>query len=343
MEKNFWSNKKVFITGHTGFKGTWMYLYLYLKKAKLFGYSINYNTNSKIFSKKEYNKSQFFSKIENHNNLKKALKKFDPEIVVHMAAQPLVTESYLTPYKTFITNFIGTLNLLEICRDLKNIKTICIVSSDKVYKEKKKYKKFVESDELLGKDPYSSSKVCVEMLAYSFYESFFKNKNINLFTVRAGNVIGGGDWSKNRLIPDIVRSSKKNKKLLIRNPDHSRPWQHVIDVIFMYSKLIELSYKQKINGSWNVAPDNKKPIKVIDIVKTCKKFIDLEFKIVKLNKNYETKTLFLNNSKIKNKIKYSNNLSITNSLKWTFNWYISKEKSYDKTIFQIKEYMNNYE
>ena len=260
--KNFWHNKKIFITGHTGFKGTWLYLYLFFKGAKVYGYSKNYKYNSTIFSKKLFKKNQVIDDVKNYNKLKNSIYKFQPEIVIHMAAQPLVLDSYSNPLDTYLTNFVGTLNILEICRNITKIKSICIVTSDKVYKNLNKIKKYNEKDELLGKDPYSSSKVCAEILTYSYYETFYKNKNISLFTVRAGNVIGGGDWSKNRLIPDIIRSNKNKKKLLVRNPKHSRPWQHVLDVIFIYTKLLEVSYKQNISGGWNVSSNYKKPISV---------------------------------------------------------------------------------
>ena len=208
--KRFWKNKKVFITGHTGFKGTWLSIFLNMFNAQIFGYSLKPEklslfNQTKIF---ELCKQNFYSDINDLKKLKKKLSQSKPEIIFHLAAQPLVSDSYSDPVNTFNTNIIGTVNLLEAARNIKSVKSIVIITTDKVYKINNFNKSYVENDEIGGKDPYSASKACSEIIVNSYIESFVKKgflKN-KISTARSGNVLGGGDYSKNRLMPDILNA-----------------------------------------------------------------------------------------------------------------------------------------
>jgi CDP-glucose 4,6-dehydratase len=282
--KKFWANKKVFITGHTGFKGTWLGIILNILKANIHGYALKPEKNS-LFIKSKILKSfktNTFANINDFELLKKKLITIKPTILIHLAAQPLVIESYKNPKKTFETNIIGTLNVLEAAREVKTLKSIIIVTTDKVYKIKKKNKIYVENDELWGTDPYSASKVGAEIVTHSYLNSFFKKKKLKskIATVRAGNVLGGGDFSENRIIPDIYKAIKNKNNLVIRNPNYIRPWQHVIDPLMGYLKLAQIQYyyKKKLNNNWNFGPDKKSFKKVIDVVNFIKKKINLNLR-----------------------------------------------------------------
>ena len=216
--KKFWNKKKVFITGHTGFKGTWLCIILRYLNSTIYGYSLKPEKNS-LFNKSKINKEIFSNKYSDVNNiekLRKIIKQSKAEIVFHLAAQPLVLESYKTPLKTFNTNIIGTLNILECIREVKSVKSVVIITTDKVYKINKKNINYKELDQLGGSDPYSASKVAAEVVVESYIKSFFKNTLLQnrISTARSGNVIGGGDNSKNRLVPDIIRAINNKKKSL---------------------------------------------------------------------------------------------------------------------------------
>jgi len=227
FNRNFWKNKKVFITGHTGFKGSWLILVLSIFGSKIYGYSLKPLKRS-LFKKANLNKlliSNIYADIRNIHLLKKQLRKTKPQIVFHFAAQSLVFESFINPKTTFETNVLGTVNLLETIRGINSIKSVVIITTDKVYKIKKINNKYKEIDELGGNDPYSASKASCELVVNAYLKSYFgKKKNIYISTARSGNVIGGGDYSNNRLIPDIIKSINLNKQLTIRNPNSVRPW-----------------------------------------------------------------------------------------------------------------------
>ena len=246
----FWNKKKVFVTGHTGFKGSWLCIILKYLNADVYGFSLKPEKKS-LFIKSKIEKeitSNTYADINDILNLKKNIKKSKPEIIFHLAAQPLVLESYIKPLKTFQTNIMGTLNLLQCIREVKSIKSVVIITTDKVYKINKKDIIYKEIDQLGGFDPYSASKVGVEIVVDSYIKSFFSKSNLKnrISTARAGNVIGGGDFSNNRLVPDIIKAINYKKKLTIRNPNHIRPWQHVLDPIMGYLILQENNMKKKL-------------------------------------------------------------------------------------------------
>jgi len=325
--KKFWSKKKVFITGHTGFKGSWLCIILRYLNSTVHGFSLKPEKNS-LFNKSKIIKnltSNTYSDIKDIIKLKKKLKQSQPEIVFHLAAQPLVIESYKNPLKTFTTNIIGTLNLLECIRKIKSVKSIVIITTDKVYKINKKNIEYKELDQLGGLDPYSASKVGTEIVVNTYIKSFFKNTILQnrISTARAGNVIGGGDFSKNRLVPDIIKTINNKKKLTIRNPNYIRPWQHVLDPLLGYLILAEKQYKNQINNnehSWNFGPNKSNFKKVIDVVKYIKRKEVFDYNLVKNNKFKETDVLKLNSYKAKKKLKWISRWNLFEALNKTIEW-----------------------
>ena len=306
--KKFWSNKKVFVTGHTGFKGTWLCIILNMLKANIHGYALKPEKNS-FFMKSnvsKFLKANIFADINNFKLLKKEIRKIKPSILIHLAAQPLVIDSFRYPKKTFETNIIGTLNVLEAARSINSLRSIIIVTTDKVYKIKKTLRGYNENDQLWGIDPYSASKVGAEIVTHSYIKSFFYNKKLNhkVATVRAGNVLGGGDASKDRIIPDIYRAIKYKRNLILRNPDHVRPWQHVIDPLMGYLKLAKIQYSnnKKLDYQWNFGPNKENFKKVIDVINFIKKRNKFKYKIKKNLDIKETKVLKLNNINAKKKL-----------------------------------------
>jgi CDP-glucose 4,6-dehydratase len=344
--KKFFKNKKVFITGHTGFKGIWLTSILNHFGAKIYGYSKQDSTtrNYKKLSK-DLKVNDFFGDILDKKKLDNELKKIKPDIVIHFAAQSLVQESYNNPVTTINTNIIGTCNLLESCRSINSIKVILIATSDKCYENKDdKIKYFYEDNKLGGDDPYSASKACTEIIFNSYLKSFYLNKKIGLASVRAGNVIGGGDWSDNRIIPDCARSIIYKKKLILRNPNSIRPWQHILDVLNGYLILVKKLYleknKQKFNGSYNFGPIDKKKYDVNHIVNEFFKILNVnkEKKVIKKrNIKKEKKILLLNSNKSKKILKWQQKIKINKAIKLTaewYNFYINQNKNI--TLDQIK-------
>ena len=325
--KNYFRNKKIIVTGHTGFKGSWLTLCLNLLGAKVLGISKDYPTSPSHF--KDLNiKKNIQNKIFDITNLKrtkKIFKEFQPDYVFHLAAQAIVNKSFKDPISTFNSNTIGTLNVLESLREVKKCKAV-IITSDKSYKNLEIKRGYSEDDILGGNDPYSGSKGAAELIINSYLKSFFVNKkNIRIAIARAGNVIGGGDWSTDRIIPDCVKSWYKNKKITIRSPKSTRPWQHVLDAIRGYLILAIKLNDKKIHGeAFNFGPDNKQNKNVLDLVKEIKKnWQGVGWKIkqdIKL-KNKESNLLKLNSHKAKKILNWYPVLNFKNSIKFTANWY----------------------
>ena len=321
--KSFWKNKKVFITGHTGFKGSWLCFWLKYLGADILGYSLPLNENNDLFKKLKISRKvkSIYGDICDKKKLKQTLLNFEPSIIFHLAAQPIVSESYENPYDTLFTNIMGTANLLDSCFSLKKIKSIVIITSDKCYENNEKKRNFIETDNLGGDDPYSASKAACEIIVNSYSKSFFNKVGIS--TARSGNVIGGGDNGKNRLIPDIVESLEKNKKLKIRNPNSVRPWQHVFETLNGYILLAEKLYlnKKKYTGSWNFGPsENQKSVKYV--VNNFYKIWGVKANYQQINSNLfkEKKKLSLNSYKAQKylgwKNKWSNKEAINEIVKW---------------------------
>ncbi len=351
IDKKFWNKKKVFVTGHTGFKGSWLCVFLHFLGAEVTGYSLKPRTKPSLYNLAKINKiikKSVIADVRDYKRLYREIKNSNATIVFHLAAQPLVRYSYLLPKETFDTNVLGSLNVLECVRRIKKVKSSIIITTDKVY-DNSKNKIFKETDKLGGIDPYSSSKVCVEHLFSSYINSFFKkSKNQKLATVRAGNVIGGGDYSEDRLISDIYRFAKKNKKIILRNPNSTRPWQHVLEPLSGYLLLAEKLNKNKldkIDQNWNFGPNISNCKSVKYIANYFAKSLKLEINIAKNNsKDFkpETSYLRLSNYKARKVLKWhprwSLNKSLNKILEWNNN---AKSKGYKKVCEdQIKNYLS---
>ena len=326
--KNFWKNKNVIVTGCNGFKGTWLTLALIKFGANVSGIGLKNKKKHNLFNKLNLKKKIDFRHLDirDKNSLGRYLKekkKFN--YIFHLAAQAIVIEGYNNPYKTFQTNSFGTLNLLDEISKINKKKIIINVTTDKVYLNKdKKNKMFKESDVLGGEDPYSASKVCAEIIAKCYQTSFFKKKGILISTVRAGNVIGGGDWSDKRLVPDLVKAWENNKNLLLRNPNYTRPWQHVLDPIFGYLYLsYKLSKNQKFVGEYNFGSDTKFNANVLFVTNELKKYFkDLKIRVKKQGKIYkEHQFLNLSSAKSKKNLGFNSKFNLKKTLELTAIWY----------------------
>ncbi len=348
MDLDFWKETKVFITGHTGFKGSWLSLLLNRLGAEVYGYALSPTTNPSLFEQAEVSKeiSSTVGDVRNLDNLKKSLTDFQPEIVLHLAAQSLVRESYTDPVTTFETNIMGTVNILEAVRNLQSVKALIIVTSDKCYKNKEQDNGYVETDELGGHDPYSNSKACAELVIDSYQSSFFSSlKNINIASVRAGNVIGGGDWAIDRLIPDLIRSFISHQQTKIRNPNAIRPWQHVLDPLSGYLLLAEkLASAPVYSGAWNFGPNisDAKPVAWIADDLTQRWGNDAHWTEDDNEHLKETHTLHLDSSKARNALGWSPRLHLDQALEWTLDWYQAYSRNESLRSFtesQIQHYL----
>jgi len=349
INKKFWNKKKVFITGHTGFKGSWLCIFLNYLGAEITGYSLEPNTNPSLFKLAGIEnkiKKSIIGDIRNNKKLYKEIKKSKASIVFHLAAQPLVRLSYLHPKDTFDINFSGALNILQCIKEIKAIKTGIIITTDKVY-DVNKNKIYKETDVLGGLDPYSSSKVCVEFLFNSYSKSFFSANKQIIATVRAGNVIGGGDYSLDRLIPDIIKSFTKNKKISLRNPNSVRPWQHVLEPLGGYLALaqnIHTKKIKKINQNWNFGPNISSCKSVRYLTNYLSKYLNLKIRTEKEKKNIfkpETSILRLSNFKSKKFLNWHPKWSINKSLDKIVSWNkdIKSKNPFDVCVKQIKQYL----
>ena len=258
---DFYKNKKVFITGHTGFKGTWLCHVLLYAGADLTGYALDPPTNPALFGQIGLEKKMrsVITDIRNRDNLIQVMCDAKPDIVFHLAAQPLVRRSYLEPALTYETNVMGTVNILEAVRLASSVKSFVNVTTDKVYENKEWHWGYRENENLCGYDPYSNSKSCSELVTYSYRNSFFCDKDAPaISTARSGNVIGGGDYSDNRIIPDCVRAATTGKDIFVRNPCSVRPYQHILDCLSGYLLLAEKQYNEKtLEDAYNFGPDDE--------------------------------------------------------------------------------------
>lgn len=258
LDMKFYKNKRVFVTGHTGFKGTWLCKMLVNAGAVVTGYALEPPTSPSLFeiTKIEKNINSIIGDIRDYNALKIAFDKAQPEIVLHLAAQPIVRESYKNPAYTYETNVMGTVNILECVRNSSCVKSFLNVTTDKVYLNKEWEWGYRENEELDGFDPYSNSKSCSELVTHSYKNSFFCDGKVAISTARAGNVIGGGDFANDRIIPDCIRAAMKGESIIVRNPYSTRPYQHVLEPLYAYLMIAAKQYdEKKYAGYYNVGPD----------------------------------------------------------------------------------------
>ena len=352
MFNNIYENKKVFLTGHTGFKGSWLALWLNQLGAKVCGYSLAPNTDPSMFNvlgiENKIEKSVIGDILDNIT-LEKAMSDFEPDIVFHLAAQPLVRLSYSEPVLTYKTNVIGTLNVLEAARKCKSVKVFVNVTTDKCYENKEINRGYKEDEPMGGHDMYSSSKGCVEIMSSSYRRSFLQNDgSYAMATARAGNVIGGGDWALDRLIPDCIKAINKNEKIEIRNPIAVRPWQHVLEPLSGYLLLGEkLLEDGKIYAEgFNFGPNEDSVLKVADVAQKVIEFYGKgEVVIHKKDNLHEAGLLMLNIEKAKKVLNwspvYTPNQAIEKTVEWYKHFYANDTDMYYFTLNQISEYTKN--
>ena len=350
---NIFKNSRVIVTGHTGFKGSWLTAWLKQLGANVMGISLDPPTYPSHFTASKINLGikDIRMDIRNRAKLEKKITTFKPNFVFHLAAQSLVRISYKNPTITWQTNVIGTLNILESLRKLKNVCNVVIITSDKCYFNKEVPYGYKETDTLGGKDPYSSSKASAELLVKSFINSFFsKNKTkIRIATARAGNVVGGGDWANDRIIPDCVQSWSKNKKVELRNPNSTRPWQHVLEVVGGYLCLaINLKFNKNLHGEpFNFGPNLHREYSVLELVKTMRDYWqNVSWKIIPKSRKkfYESELLRLNCSKANKILKWKSILKFEESIEMVVNWYVNyyldPKNINNITTKQIKRYQS---
>jgi len=317
-----YKDKKVFITGNTGFKGSWLSKWLLMLGADVVGFSHEKYPHFDQLGLDAEHKTHLWN-IRNTLKVREILLEEKPDIIFHLAAQPIVSESYRFPLDTYSTNILGTVNLCEAVRELQPKAFICI-TTDKVYADQPDTPAYRETDILGGYDPYACSKVCMEYIVDSYKKSFLENTFVA--TARAGNVVGGGDWSQDRLIPDLMRAVKANSNFILRNPHHVRPWQHVVDVLAGYLLLGEklLQRKQEYQGAWNFGPDVDSMITTQQLINKCKSYYPEINNIIGSGPKeqfHETKHLILDSTKARLKLGWKPKWNIDKTLEKTMDWY----------------------
>ena len=343
--KKFYKGKRILITGHTGFKGSWLTQTLLEFGAIIAGISLDPYENS-LFNLLELSKQMNDNRINilDSKSCDDIFDNFKPEIVFHLAAQPLVRLSYDQPLETHKTNYIGTANILSLITKYKFVRAGVFITTDKVYKNDEKGLAFKEGDQLGGYDPYSASKAASEILIESWRHSFIDINNKGLASARAGNVIGGGDWASDRIIPDIFRSYYNNYPLIVRNPLSTRPWQHVLDPIYGYLLLAMNLFQKPIEFSeaFNFGPINSNNITVKNLIDIILKDINFKKSMIKFAKSdfHEAKLLSLDSSKAYSKLGWKPTLDAISSINLTSNWYLNFKKNNPKklTISQINDF-----
>jgi CDP-glucose 4,6-dehydratase len=334
------------VTGHTGFKGSWLSLMLQMQGHTISGISLDPPEKS-LFNQAKISKlflNDLRIDIRNSAELSKAVKKIDPQVIIHLAAQPLVRESYKNPVATFETNVLGTLNLLEATKTITSLRATLVITTDKVYKNHNHLRGYVENDELGGDDPYSASKAAADIATQSWIKNFATTP---MAIARAGNVIGGGDWATDRIIPDLVNAYSSNQIPALRYPYAIRPWQHVLDCLNGYLKLIDSMIKDGISGPWNFGPNLKEKHKVIDLVQVFAKSwgvqeSDPAWTIEETEQPQEAGYLLLDSNKARNSLGWDDKLSFDEAIKWTAEWYLARNKTnyLERTESQIIRFLN---
>jgi len=347
MYNNVYEGKKIFLTGHTGFKGSWLALWLKSLGAEVLGYALEPNTNPAMFNELEISAriKSVFGNILDVAKLEKTINDFKPDMVFHLAAQPLVRLSYSEPVITYQTNVMGTLNVLEAARKCGSVKAFVNVTTDKCYENKEVERGYREDEPMGGYDMYSSSKGCVEIMSSSYRRSFLKN-DYAMACARAGNVIGGGDWALDRLIPDCVKSINENKLIEIRNPIAVRPWQHVLEPLSGYLRLGQLLMEegQKYADGFNFGPHEDSVLKVAEVAQKVVEFYGKgEVFVNKTDDLHEAGLLMLNVEKAEKVLGWTPTYTAEEAIEKTVLWYkkfYNGENIYDFTIEQIKEFEN---
>ncbi len=356
MNPEFWLGRRVFLTGHTGFKGSWLSLWLQQMGAELTGFALKPSTNPSLFQAADIQSGMksIIGDVRDLQAIQKAMNEAQPEVVIHMAAQPLVLYSYENPVETYATNVMGTVHLLESVRSCKTVKAVVNVTTDKCYENKEWVWAYRENDALGGYDPYSNSKACSELVTSSYRSSFFNEKSysqhgVAIATARAGNVIGGGDWADNRLVPDILRALEAGQPLNIRSPNAIRPWQHVLEPLRGYLKLAQLLVEQgaEYAQAWNFGPGHSDTQTVGWIAQSlCLKFgHNAGWKNDELAKVHEANLLKLDISKAAYRLGWEPKLDLEHALDMIAEWhqaYLQNKQVRQITLDQISQYRQQY-
>ncbi len=344
-----YKGKRVLVTGHTGFKGSWLALWLFSMGAEVVGYSLTPETQPNHFDLLDIAYYSIIGDIRDSDKLKSVIFKYQPEMIFHLAAQSLVRRGYREPVDTFATNVMGTVNLLDSCRESATVRAILVVTSDKCYENQQLNRGYCENDPLGGYDPYSASKGCAEIVTSSYRRSFFpidqfgKRHNVLIASARAGNVIGGGDWSQDRLIPDIVRAVNKNEKVLIRNPYSTRPWQHVLESLTGYLILGQRMLMGDVEcaTAWNFGPYKDGELSVEHVIKNMQQvWGEIDYQVSESNEVHEAKLLQLDSMKARTVLAWDQVWDADETVEKTSKWY---QQFYEKqeviTVQQISEYV----
>lgn len=349
IDLNFYKGKNIFITGHTGFKGSWLCKILSLAGANVTGYALTPPTTPSLFEIAEIERdiTSVIGDIRDYNALKQAFDSSKPEIVLHLAAQPIVIEGYRSPSYTYETNVMGTVNILECVRGSNTVRSFLNVTTDKVYLNREWAWGYRENEELDGYDPYSNSKSCSELVTHSYKNSFFDKENSPaISTARAGNVIGGGDFAADRIIPDAIRSIEKGESVLVRNPNSTRPYQHVLEPLFAYLLIVKAQYEDKKYSGWyNVGPDECDCVSTGDLMdKFCKNWGNgLSWYTKAINGPHEANFLKLDCSKIKSVFGWRPRWHIDETISKICDWtkvYFAKGDIRKEMDEEIREFIN---
>ena len=343
MNREFWSGKRVFVTGHTGFKGSWLALWLADMGANVYGYALTPQTEPNLFTVSNLQDRMACSTIANICDavaLTQAIQAAQPDIVLHLAAQPLVRYSYAAPVETYAVNVMGTVNLLEALRAVPSVKAVVNVTSDKCYENREWVWPYRENEAVGGFDPYSSSKACSELVTSAYRRSFFNDAGIHLGSARAGNVIGGGDWADDRLVPDFLRAWDAGKVLVIRSPLATRPWQHVLEPLSGYLMLAEKLYTCGANfaEAWNFGPEAADVRIVQWIVETlCGKIQGSAWRCDTASQPHEANTLKLDSSKARARLGWRPRLDLQTALGMTLEWHQAWKQGDNMAATTVKQ------
>ena len=349
VNRTFWKGKRVFLTGHTGFKGSWLSLWLEDMGAVVKGFSLDPYTQPNLFEVAEVSSGieSEIGDIRDYEKLKSSVESFSPNIILHLAAQPLVRDSYVDPLGTYETNVMGTANLLQASRELSDLKSIVIVTTDKCYENREWEWGYRENEAMGGYDPYSSSKGCAELVTSAFRRSFFQSTDVAIASARAGNVIAGGDWSKDRLIPDVLRSYNEGEQVVIRNPKATRPWQHVIEPLSGYLMLAEELHNRgsALAEPFNFGPRDEDCQSVESILNTIN--VNWEdcpgWRLDDEANPHEARFLKLDISKAKDKLNWTPKWNLESTIKRIVDWntaFNRQENMREHCINEIKSYSN---
>lgn len=333
MKDIFWHNKTVFVTGHSGFKGGWLSLWLNKLGANVFGYALSPITSPNFFTVTSLEEviTSCTKDIRSLESLTKEMQKAQPEIAFHLAAQPLVRKSYQSPVETYDVNIMGTVHFLEAVRQTPSVKVAIVVTSDKCYENREWLWGYRESDSMGGHDPYSSSKGCAELVTSAYRDSYMSQAQVQIASVRAGNVIGGGDWSEDRLIPDMVRAFSSGNTLHIRAPRAIRPWQHVLEPLRGYLLLAKKMWQKNPDccSGWNFGPSENDICTVEEVITKSSTLWggEAQWSVAKGAHPHEAITLKLDCSKAKSLLNWRPVFNLDIALEWTINWYRAQQKS----------------